>query len=74
MGVEQAMTVKLAALREQEIKFELRVGADVEFEDGLAGVVVNKVPKITPKARGVIHTIKLTNGQWRAAVKIYRVN
>lgn len=64
------MTIKLGAFRTQEIKFELKRNDLVEFDDGYFGCVNNVVVKNTPKARMVIHTIRLNNGQWRAAVKV----
>jgi len=68
------MAVKLAALRSQEIAFEMARNDLVEFEDGLFGVVNSVVVKNTPRARMVIHTIKMNDGKWRAAVKLTRKN
>jgi hypothetical protein len=67
------MSIKLAAMKSQEINFLMRRNDIVEFEDGHYGVVNNVVTKKTPRATLTIHTIKL-NGDagWRAAVKINR--
>lgn len=66
------MSIKLAAMKSQEINFLMRRNDVVEFDDGLCGVVNSVVVKKTPHANLTIHTIKMNDGKWRAAVKINR--
>ncbi|MES3001360.1 MAG: hypothetical protein V4787_11775 [Pseudomonadota bacterium] len=64
------MAFKLGALPSQEISFEMKRNDLVEFDDGLFGIVNSVVVKNSPKVCLVIHTIKMNDGKWRAAVKV----